>query len=82
MLTHFSLLLPLLLLVLHHQQNPQGKIVAARGPTDFGWDPIFLPDGFDTTYAEMDKAVKNTISHRSRALAKLRAYLEANPNAL
>lgn len=36
----------------------------ARGPTDFGWDPVFLPDGFDTTYAEMDKDVKNTISHR------------------
>lgn len=42
----------------------EGKIVPARGPADFGWDPIFQPDGFDTTYAEMDKDVKNTISHR------------------
>lgn len=33
------------------------------------------PDGFDETYAEMDKAVKNTISHRYRALAKLRDFL-------
>lgn len=33
------------------------------------------PDGFDDTYAEMDKAVKNTISHRYRALAKLRDFL-------
>ena len=41
-----------------------GRIVAARGPTDFGWDPVFQPDGFEGTYAEMDKAVKNTISHR------------------
>eukprot|EP00854_Cymbomonas_tetramitiformis_P007411 gene7411-8824_t len=41
-----------------------GSIVEARGPTDFGWDPIFLPDGFDETYAQMAKEVKNTISHR------------------
>ena len=45
----------------------QGKIVPARGPTDFGWDPVFQPDGFEQTYAEMDKAVKNTISHRYAA---------------
>lgn len=41
-----------------------GRIVAARGPSDFGWDPVFLPDGFDQTYAEMDRDVKNAISHR------------------
>ena len=41
-----------------------GKIVPARGPPDFGWDPVFEADGFDQTYAEMDKDVKNTISHR------------------
>jgi inosine triphosphate pyrophosphatase len=52
-----------------------GTIVQARGPADFGWDPIFQPDGFQETYAEMDKAVKNTISHRYRALDALRAYL-------
>ena len=57
-----------------------GSIVQARGPTHFGWDPVFLPDGFDTTYAEMDKDIKNTISHRGRALAKLREYLEKEEN--
>ena len=41
-----------------------GKIVPARGDPGFGWDPIFQPDGFDETFAEMDKTVKNTISHR------------------
>jgi inosine triphosphate pyrophosphatase len=41
-----------------------GQIISARGPLDFGWDPIFQPDGFDQTYAEMSKEVKNTISHR------------------
>lgn len=52
-----------------------GRIVPARGPNAFGWDPIFQPDGFEETYAEMDKAVKNTISHRYRALDALRTYL-------
>ena len=53
----------------------QGKIVPARGPPNFGWDPIFQPDGFDQTYAEMDGAVKNSISHRGRALQALKAHL-------
>jgi inosine triphosphate pyrophosphatase len=44
-------------------QTP-GRIVPARGPPDFGWDPIFEPDGFGQTYAELDKVTKNTISHR------------------
>jgi len=59
-----------------------GTIVPARGPTDFGWDPVFQPDGFTETYAEMDKAVKNTISHRYRSLDKLRTFLVANVDAI
>ena len=51
-----------------------GKIVPARGPNAFGWDPIFEPEGFEQTYAELDKDVKNSISHRFRALEKLKAY--------
>ncbi len=42
----------------------EGRVVPARGGGTFGWDPIFLPDGFDVTFAEMDKVLKNTISHR------------------
>lgn len=53
----------------------EGRIVPARGPGDFGWDPIFQPDGFEETYAEMNSEVKNTISHRYRALDGLRQYL-------
>ena len=45
-----------------------GKIVPARGDNKFGWDPIFQPDGFEETYAEMDSTSKNSISHRRRAL--------------
>lgn len=52
-----------------------GTIVDSRGPTDFGWDSIFEPVGYDQTYAEMDKLVKNTMSHRFKALDKLRHYL-------
>lgn len=53
----------------------KGNIVDSRGPTNFGWDSIFEPEGFDQTYAEMDKEVKNSISHRFRALDKLRDFL-------
>ena len=52
----------------------QGKIVPARGPHDFGWDPVFEPDGFAETYAEMDCAIKNTISHRYKALQAFREH--------
>ena len=51
-----------------------GRIVEPRGPRDFGWDPCFQPDGFDQTYAEQDKEIKNTISHRFRALEKLKEH--------
>ena len=50
----------------------------ARGPPDFGWDPVFQPDGFAETYAEMAKDVKNTISHRARSLQQLRDYLQSH----
>lgn len=53
----------------------EGNIVDSRGPTNFGWDSIFEPIGFKETYAEMDKTLKNTISHRFKALDKLRDFL-------
>ena len=59
-----------------------GRIVPARGPPDFGWDPVFQPDGHANTYAEMDKAVKNTISHRYHSVAALRAYLVDSREAI
>ncbi|TQD94452.1 hypothetical protein C1H46_019942 [Malus baccata] len=52
----------------------QGRIVPARGPTDFGWDPVFQPDGYEQTYAEMPKEEKNKISHRFRALALVKSH--------
>lgn len=57
----------------------EGRIVPARGPTDFGWDPVFEPDeGEGLTYAEMPKEEKNAISHRGRALTSLRSWLIGN----
>jgi inosine triphosphate pyrophosphatase len=52
-----------------------GTLVESRGPTNFGWDSCFQPHGFDQTYAEMPKEVKNTISQRYKALDKLRDFL-------
>ena len=42
-----------------------------RGEGGFGYDPIFVPEGYDKTFAELPAEVKNSISHRGRALAKL-----------
>lgn len=52
-----------------------GTIVEPRGDNQFGWDPIFKPDGYDETYAEMEKSLKNSISHRFKAVSKLQEFL-------
>ncbi|KAJ8687038.1 hypothetical protein QAD02_022832 [Eretmocerus hayati] len=57
------------------QGKTHGTIVSPKGSRDFGWDPIFQPDGMDKTYAELSKEEKNAISHRSKALQKLKEYL-------
>jgi XTP/dITP diphosphohydrolase len=45
------------------------------GVEGFGYDPIFMPDGKHSTFAEMELAEKNTVSHRARAFEKLREFL-------
>lgn len=58
-----------------------GKIIdAPRGTKGFGYDPIFIPDGYDRTFAQMDLQQKAAISHRGRALKKLIEYLNLNTN--
>ena len=49
----------------------------ASGAGGFGYDPLFEPDGFDRTFAELAPEEKNSISHRGRALAQVRRLLEA-----
>lgn len=46
-----------------------------RGDRGFGYDPVFIPDGHALTFGEMDPALKDSISHRARAFAKLKAAL-------
>lgn len=56
----------------------EGTIINARkGEKGFGYDPIFIPNGYDTTFAEMSATEKNAISHRSIAVSKMAAYLKA-----
>jgi len=45
------------------------------GNEGFGYDPIFIPSGYDATFADLDNNIKNSISHRARAVAKLIDYL-------
>lgn len=54
-----------------------GKITAnQRGSSGFGYDPVFVPEGYSETFAEMDPEVKNQISHRRAALKKLAEFLK------
>lgn len=52
-----------------------GLIVSPRGSTDFGWDPCFQPSGMKETFAEMPKEMKNSVSHRGKAMESLKQFL-------
>jgi XTP/dITP diphosphohydrolase len=54
----------------------EGRIdFAPRGQGGFGYDPLFVPTGYEVSFAELGEAVKNRISHRARALQQLRSWL-------
>ena len=55
----------------------RGRIAEEEyGEGGFGYDPVFIPEGYDKTFGELDPAIKNTISHRARAMAKLVKEIE------
>ena len=55
-----------------------GKIAVNRmdGNDGFGYDPVFIPDGYSCSFAQMDNNEKNKISHRGKAMQKLKDFLE------
>lgn len=61
----------------HFSGTVEGRIIdEAKGVKGFGYDPLFVPDGYQSTFAELGEEVKNSLSHRSRALAQVLDYLE------
>ena len=52
-----------------------GKICEPKGTSNFGWDPVFQPDGFEKTFAQMTAEEKNKVSHRKAAFEKLKNFL-------
>jgi XTP/dITP diphosphohydrolase len=57
----------------------EGSIIdEPRGSEGFGYDPLFIPTGYDRTFSELGDDVKNTLSHRSRALAQITDWLAIN----
>jgi len=61
----------------------EGRILSEkRGADGFGYDPVFLPDGFDRSFAEMSSGDKNKISHRGRATQKLIAFLRHSASSV
>ena len=55
----------------------KGNIIEEkRGDSGFGYDPIFVPEGYDLTFAELGNDIQNKISHRAEAVKKLSAFLK------
>jgi XTP/dITP diphosphohydrolase len=62
----------------HAEAAWEGRLLdAPRGTGGFGYDPVFLPDGWDRTSAEVDQATKDAASHRGKAFRALRPAIEA-----
>jgi len=63
-------------ILLTAEEACSGRIIDdARGGEGFGYDPLFIPDGYDRTFAELSPEVKNGISHRGKALGRIKELL-------
>jgi XTP/dITP diphosphohydrolase len=56
---------------------PGSVALTVSGQNGFGYDPIFIPEGFEASAAELDPEVKNSMSHRSMALGQMASYLRS-----
>ena len=71
--------------VVHPDTTPEGVLGVCEGhirhapvgESGFGYDPVFVPDGYDRTFAELGEEIKNRISHRAKALEKALALLSS-----
>ena len=71
----------------HYVVTEDGQVITTRGDYEgiigyeekgengFGYDPIFIPDGYDRTFGELDSSIKDDISHRAKALKALAEFL-------
>jgi XTP/dITP diphosphohydrolase len=57
-------------------------VLDERGQCGFGYDPLFIPAGFEQTFGELPATTKNELSHRARALAKMQDWMAANIETL
>jgi len=76
---HFKTVMALLIDGKEHsfEGKIEGKIITEKqGTNGFGYDPIFVPDGYNETFAQLDSETKNKISHRARALQKMLEFLK------
>lgn len=60
--------------ILFFEGTIKGKIVKPKGQSNFAWDPVFVPEGKNKTFAEMSKKEKNSMSHRKKAIDKFKEY--------
>jgi len=64
---------------IYFEGRVDGKIATEKHGTEgFGYDPIFVPEGYDKSFAELGEDIKNKISHRARAVVKLSEYFKEN----
>ncbi|GAB5465339.1 MAG: XTP/dITP diphosphatase [Candidatus Kapaibacteriales bacterium] len=62
--------------VFYAEGKVKGKIsTERRGEGGFGYDPVFIPNGYDKTFAELDISIKNKISHRAKAMEDFREHI-------